>query len=482
MKYRHGSRVGSLSVIQGAATGSTYSALVLGRDLAQQPEISVTSPVGSSHARIRLEPAPVAQRLRAQLDARRLRALYLRADGLTAGAPYGFTLDDRHGATTSFTTSTLPAELPTSGACLAVATCFFSGFSMATRLRAALSNARLVTQPIAELWAGDNLYLDVRDFDHANPAHAHQQTFERYLQYFTSPDYVAARGARPTFTAYDDHEFWNNYPERQLWLKRSWDANFAGYSDAAQDCLSLFQSGINPSPLVPGGRAYRFDLKPVSFFVADLRSQRQRQDSGRFRMMDPRELQELLSWAMNLKGPGVLVVGQPLWTSAGGSTDYNPPAFTAEYQAIWRALRDAPWDILVVSGDVHHSRLLRLGVGGDRFVYELVTSPVSHIPTLWATVGVGNSQDRGEVAPPQRADNLGFAASAEYFFGTSVANTFALLRLVPRPGGQVGVGAAFVDYGGNAPAYPLSEPVNLPRLGLQGKPCVAEELFTLRRR
>jgi len=198
--------------------------------------------------------------------------------------------------------------------------------------------------------------------------------------------------------------------------------------------------------------------------------------------MPPEELAALGSWAAGLTGPGVLVVGQPLWTAAGGSTDYNPPAFVAEYQAIWRALRDAPWDILVVSGDVHHSRLLRIGVGANRFVYELVTSPVSHIPTLMATIGLGNAQDRAEVAPPQRADNIGFATSAEYFFGTSAPNSFALLRLVAKAGRQVGVGAAFVDYGGDRPVHPVSEPVNLPRLGLQGKPCVADELFTLRRR
>jgi hypothetical protein len=61
----------------------------------------------------------------------------------------------------------------------------------------------------------------------------------------------------------------------------------------------------------------------------------------------PQDLAALSAWAAGLTGPGVLVVGQPLWSTAGGSTDYNPRAFVPEFQQIWRALRDAPWEILI---------------------------------------------------------------------------------------------------------------------------------------
>lgn len=474
--------MGSFSVVQGAALARSYAALVLGRDLAQPPVVTASSPAGTAGVRATLEPLALSAALSAQLSARRLRALLLRARDLTPGAPYRFSVDAGPGAHAALTTWTLPEALPAEGLSCAVATCFYNGFGMSAKLRAALAGARLVTAPAFEIWAGDNVYLDVRDFDGANPNHARAQTLARYLEYFGSGDYALARGARPSFTAYDDHELWNNYPERQLWLARSWDGNADAYGRAAQECLTLFQSALNPAPVVPKGRSYRFDVAPLSFFVADLRTQRTRKASGDFRMMPKAELRALVDWASGLTGPGVLVVGQPLWTGAGNWTDYNPPAFVPEYQAIWRALRDAPYDVLIVSGDVHHSRLLRVGLGADRFAYEFVTSPVCHIPGVLATAGFGNSQARAKVSPPARAENVGFPVSAEYYFGTSAPNSFGLLRFVPKPDGAVAVGAAFVDYAGQAPVYPPSEPANLPRLGLQGKPCVAEELFTLRRR
>lgn len=474
--------MGSYSILQGAASQSSYRALVLGYDLAQRPAVNMQSPVASPGASVRLEPAPVSDALGAQLSARRLRAWYLRAEGLTAGAPYRFTFSHPRDGGATLSTVTLPERLPQPGLCFAVASCFYAGFGMGAKLRAALSSMRLVTPTYAEIWAGDNVYLDIKDFPHANPKHAYGQTLQRYLEYFSPGEYALARSARPTFTAYDDHEFWNNYPEYQVWLERSNATNFAAYEGAAQECLTLFQSALNPAPVRSNSRSYRFEIAPVSFFVADLRTQRTRNDSGDFRMMPKPDLDALVDWAMTLRGPGVLVVGQPLWTSAGGATDYNPPAFTREYQQIWRALRDAPYDVLVVSGDVHHSRILRIDVGSGRAVYEFVSSPVCHIPEPLASFGFGHKQARSTVAPPARAQNVGFPVSAAYYFGTSAPNSFGLLRLVPGPGDGVGVGGAFVDYGGSQPVYAPNEPANLPRIGSQQRPCFAERLFTLRRR
>jgi hypothetical protein len=53
---------------------------------------------------------------------------------------------------------------------------------------------RLVTPTLAQLWAGDSLYVDVPDFDHHNVNHAHDQTVARYLDYAFDEGYALARG------------------------------------------------------------------------------------------------------------------------------------------------------------------------------------------------------------------------------------------------------------------------------------------------
>jgi hypothetical protein len=381
---------------------------------------------------------------------------------------------------------TLPELMPEEGVTFALASCFYRGYHDGDRLHTALATTRLGTPLVAQIWAGDSLYLDVLDFGSHNPNHAHGQTVERYLEYFVDDGgYALARGRLPAFTTYDDHEFWNNYPEHQAWLVRSAGAFHAPYAAAAQECLTLFQSSLNPPPVVPGGRSFRFELQPLSFFVADTRSARTRFEGGAGRMMRPDELAALEAWARGLAGPGVLITGQPLWLAAGGSTDFAPPSFAAEYAAIWGALADAPYDVLVLSGDVHHSRAVRVSVDGssERRVYEVVSSPAAHIPTLHAVAGIGNARGRGKVQAPGRVENAGRSLSAEYYFGTSAINTFGLVHFVPKPDEEVGVGVAFVDYGGPQPAFAANEPCEtLPRAIPSIARCNVLELFTLRRR
>jgi hypothetical protein len=365
---------------------------------------------------------------------------------------------------------------------IAVGTCFYEGFKMGSKLQGAMQSVRLIERPLLQFWGGDNVYADVPSFSGNDTAHGHMLT--RYLKYFDASPYGYARALTPNYTTYDDHEFWNNYPESQLWLSQSWSGNRDAYRQAAKDCLDLFQASVNPAPAADG-RSFSFDIPPLSFFFADARSERTLHSDPARRMMTPGDLAALEAWALGLSGPGVLVIGQPWWMGSGGYTDYNPPDFEVEYRRVWRVLRDAPYDILIVTGDVHHSRLLSLDLVGTpgRKLYEFTTSPGSHIPSLLSTIGLGNTQDKGSVSPPGRIDGAGFQVGAHYYFGTSAQNTFGLLRFTPRPGNEVSVGAAFVDYAPATPVFPASEPCRgLPASGHNLPNCVATDLFTLRRR
>ena len=43
-----------------------------------------------------------------------------------------------------------------------------------------------------------------------------------YVRHFWRSGYADVLGYLPTFTMWDDHEFWNDYPERQAQLMRTW--------------------------------------------------------------------------------------------------------------------------------------------------------------------------------------------------------------------------------------------------------------------
>ena len=359
---------------------------------------------------------------------------------------------------------TLPERLPAAGLTVAVASCYYGGFGQGAQYLRGLQQPCCFDKPLLKLLVGDNLYLDIGPNDGRDDGY--DQTVWRYVEHFVRSSYADVLGHVPTLTTWDDHELWNNYPESQTWLSRSWLSGETrqGYARAGIECLDLFQNSLNPAPAAAdGGRSFRYDLAPLSFFFADVRSERtlfDDRDRARHmqqqprRMMHERDLDALVAWAKG-DGPLVLVIGQPLWMPAGGGTDYNPPAFADQYARIWQALADAKRDVLVISGDVHFSRLLTLELPG-RTVYEFITSPASHIPTVTTTAlsavfGGQGAQGRGTVDVP-RAFPLDKSEHytplkprlGRYLMGTDAQSTLALLHFTPV-GNDVEVGATMVD-------------------------------------
>jgi hypothetical protein len=488
--------MGLVSVVQGGALQDRYRALLLVRDPVGALRASAETAGGLVGERLRLSPA-ASKPLDGLLRERRLSAFTFEATELRPERNYRFRFSD--GATTNMPldTYTLSHRLPPEGITVAVGSCFFDGFDMSGRIETVLKQPWLGRKPKLQFWNGDNIYVDVPSFGLLSAERPYVQTLERYLRYFDGTGYMRARAVTPNYTTYDDHEFWNNFPEAQIQLSRDDDEQRLGYTRAAWDCLDLFQSSLNPSPRPElftevqdpsrPARSFQFDLPPLSIFFADLRSNRNRQRPNA-RMMARRDFQALQVWARSLRGPGVLVLGQPLWLKTGGKTDYNPPSFTDEYQAIWTALRSAPFDILIVSGDVHHSRVLRFSFdqAPNRFAYEFVSSPASHIPTEVTSVlpSAHFAQDHADVAPPDGIENSGQRLKAGYYFGTSAQNTLGFLGFVPGPDDSVSVSATFVDYGGRSwPRVASSVGCRLPLASRRFDTCDSRgTLFTLRRR
>lgn len=474
-------------VIPGAVDSTSARALVLARR---------GTPV---RARLRLAGAgpwtdlPVQRPVRdakveAKLIDRKVDVHLVRASGLTHESSYELSAI-QGGEFRSVQFRTLPRALPQQGLTVAIATCYYDYFKVDTHYLAALQNSRCWLGPPAfKILAGDNLYVDVAPGQFRQWG-AFDETVGRYIRYFYESGYARVLSHLPSLTTWDDHEFWNNYPEVQAHLGRSQWPNRASYKQAAQACLDLFQRPLNPSPAC----VYRVDLPPLAFIVVDLRSRRTKSASRPREMLPGGELRKLEQWLGQLAGPAVLVLGQPLWIRPGDKNDWNPPKFEEQDARIWKALSRAPHDVLVVSGDVHHSRVLEVGLPGGRSVPEFVTSPACHVPKVSSVIVSGflgswgeklASQDRSEVNAPDAvalAPGTGFHPTlGRYLFGTNAQNTFGLLSFRPVGAGAVEVGGAFIDSKTGRPAKATPGKFGGRRVEPARGSCLQQRLFVLR--
>lgn len=384
---------------------------------------------------------------------------------------------------------TLPSHIGTEGLTIAVGSCYYEGFGKAEGYLTGLHSARF-SRPAFKLLVGDNLYVDIGTTKPGRDT-GYSETVDRYLTYFWNSHYADVLSTLPTFMTWDDHEFWNNYPESQTWLARSWlsGEHRPIYIQAAKECQKLFQKTLNPPSVGQGHNSYIFDIPPISFFIADTRTERSLYDDADRCMFSPQELQAFENWAANLKAPGVLVMGQPLWLPKGGMTDYNPADFEVQYARMWKAIDKSPFDILVISGDVHYSRVLEIALR-NRTLREFVTSPACHIPTVMSSAGGSYSeQGQGEVKITKSVEIDAVISGgvkprlSRYLFGTDVQNTIAFLHFRRKSDTAIDVGGVFVDL--DTQKVPAATKADLPgwfsgKLDPVFQECQAFPMFTLR--
>jgi hypothetical protein len=189
-----------------------------------------------------------------------------------------------------------------------------------------------------------------------------------------------------TYFSSDDHEFWNNYPNAATIVAPTWTAGGrAEWKRVARPLFDDFQNDVSAGPPI----CRKFRVGTLSFMIADTRLDRE-EGGGRF--MKDADLQQVEQWARSLAGPGILVVGQPLFQDPqkgfiGSITkrfgDRNLPDFD-QYTRLVQALLDAPHSILVLTGDVHFPRVaqaIRPGQPG-REITEVIASPAALVAGL----------------------------------------------------------------------------------------------------
>lgn len=304
---------------------------------------------------------------------------------------------------------TLPSSLPAEGLTFAIGSCFYKENDQG--VGAALRRLAHSHRPRFKLLLGDQVYADVPWHAGSPMDRMRRDYFERYLEYWRHGSYSAWLQATPNMTTFDDHEYWNNFPERAIWLSRSSAANAPLTRAAALEALETFQTPLNP-PSAGHRTWYSFEAAGIPFMVADVRSWRDAfgtTPQPGF-LGSGGQLADIEGWCSGLRSPGVLVLGQPLLQSPAGSfqsriADAALADFPEHYAAVWRAIARAPWDILVLSGDIHCGRLAVASCPVDgrvRDIHEFIASPLS----LVASMPFGGSGRRGtfETIVPTRLD------------------------------------------------------------------------------
>lgn len=433
---------------------------------------------------------PASPEMAAALAARGWRPRAFVAEALTPGAEYAWIVN---GTETARRVRTLPEKMPVAGLSIVVGSCLF-GYTAGppAAYAASVRVVALAERPAFRLAIGDNVYVDIGP-DQADRTDAYPETVERYEHALVTSAAADAWEALPTGTTWDDHEFWNDYPESQIHLSRSRPPLRDAYEAAAREAIDLMQVPLNPPPVCPGGRSYTFDIDPLRFFVADIRSQRTLAAAATPGFMPPEEFTALCKWLRSASpGPRVLVMGQPLYTKdvvrilGFYSTDHNLPAFRSQYAGLLTALRESPSDVLVVAGDVHFSRAMKLEFPGGRAVYEFISSPIAHVPTTVSIIGrfgdLGRySQDDSRVEVGAPPGNGGLRPTM-WFFGSGAPQSFGVLRF-KAVGTGVEVGGGFLDAAAAQWRWLRDErPRDAPPAALKDVPCGCDRTFVLRDR
>jgi hypothetical protein len=115
----------------------------------------------------------------------------------------------------------------------------------------------------------------------------------------------------------------------------------------------------------------------LSFCVADTRMRR---DADETAFMDAADLTQVRQWIAGLSGPGVLVLGQPLFADTAGVLghlfDWGLPDY-AQFPDLVRALMESQHDIVALTGDVHYARAARCLLPSGRRLIEIISSPLA---------------------------------------------------------------------------------------------------------
>jgi hypothetical protein len=318
------------------------------------------------------------------IGGRRIAIGHVRLAGLEPDHEYSLTLSQDKKAIARVRTRTLPIDLFAHDRKLIVilGSCYCR-FAKQARLASDLYRSMVTAHglPHFKVWAGDQVYLDSPwdKFMFRGPHTTAEVSDNHWLHYANtwSSEYLGeplANGAN--YFVPDDHEFWNNSPFPNAVVPELYkNDQRLHWAREAEALLNLFQPVYAMPVAIP----------PLSILFLDTRSSRALDFTSLMKAEDHRRLAD---WANSLRGPGLLVVGQPIldekgktWWKPATAEDYGYADFD-DYAAILAALRFAKHDVAVLTGDVHFSRVSRMQFSDSRTVFEVIASPLALVVGL----------------------------------------------------------------------------------------------------
>lgn len=307
---------------------------------------------------------------------RRLFHQSVRIDGLPARTSGDLRLEIQGQERACGRLTTLPERVPTAGEqplTFLLGSCYYRQNDRG-RVERVYRDVPATHRPDFKILCGDQVYLDQPTSDFLRYTHGKRGMQLRFFAHYwrvwsdcSALWELLADGAN--FFSPDDHELWNNAPNR-AWLVRD---SLTGtgrdrWLEVAKELYALFQTD---QPIT------QFEIPPLSFLVADTRLDR---DAREERFMKDTEFKKLCSWLEGLQGPGVLVLGQPVFASrqrfAGHFFDWGLADYD-QYKELVPRLQNVSHSLLVLTGDVHFRRCAWASTRRGAHLVELISSPLA---------------------------------------------------------------------------------------------------------
>ncbi len=297
---------------------------------------------------------------------------------ISPGNPYVAVLQDADGTEWSRATFTaLPAQLPSTDsgerATVLAGSCYYDGSDRGGKVSAhyakLFADARYA--PILKFFLGDQVYVDApytsfQSDDNVKDVNATEKwVTNRYDRSMGQLDPLLQVEANVCIT--DDHDYWNDFPNAPFRL--AWPA---------------LQDPLNRGRLRAVTRRFATEVQlarptwstrigdEVSLFVADTRMNRR---SGQSNFMEEADFNSLINWIAKLDRPGVLILGQPIFSAPNSlaplfGLEKNPELYgTIALAAATGALTTTGLASLVLAGklvwEIGEEVAGWLGIDGD---------------------------------------------------------------------------------------------------------------------
>lgn len=318
--------------------------------------------------------------------------------GLASRSTYNLRLLDGGRQLADAQVTTLPDSLPTRGEkpfTVFLGSCFYASRDQVRTVGGSFARLPAGARPELKFLCGDQVYLDAPWQHYASTRHSVEELetelFEKYRDTWTQTPQgfldVLKRGAN--YFSSDDHEYWNNAPDKAPLVRDTYWPIGNRRADWLRIARTFFKIFQTPD------LAASFRVGPLSFLNLDTRFDRQSDQST---FISAANLAKVRRWVSNLRGPGVMIIGQPImagkagWLGLKGQFGDWGLADFKQYPELVRAIASSRHSIVILTGDVHFGRVASCTLASGIQLIEVISSPMSLVDDA-----VGHKWD----APPK---------------------------------------------------------------------------------